>query len=131
MKILILAGLLFALLFQGGPCATVAVTLGLASLQQGQTQSIQSVVTNCGDRKIKLGLTVSVTDAVGGYTEIRNTIQNYDPGQVVTFGDSYIVPATAPLGTYRVIAIVHNNSPQGGGAELARDTKEFQVTAAD
>lgn len=130
MKILILAGLLFALLFQGGPCATVAVTLGSASLQQGQTQSIESVVVNCTS-KTKLGLTVSVTDAIGNIAIIRNTIQNYNPGQSVTFNDSYPVAAGAPLGTYRVIAIVHNNSPQGGGSELARDTKEFQVTAAD
>lgn len=129
MKTLVLIGLLFALVFQGGPpCATVVATLGSASLQRGQTQTIQSVVTNCGTNKTKLGLTVSVTDAVGGFTLVRNTIQNYNAGQSVTFNDTYVVGANAPLGTYRVIAIVHDNSPQGGSAEIARDTVEFQVT---
>lgn len=112
-------------------CATLAVTLGFSTLQQGQTQTIQSVVVNCDSRKMKLGLTVSVTDSLGNFTLLRNTIQNYNGGQSVTFNDSYQIPADAPIGTYRIVALVHDNSPQGGGAEIARATQEFQVTAAE
>jgi hypothetical protein len=131
MKILITLLLTLTMLFQPPPCATVDLTLGSASLQQGQTQSIQSIVTNCGTTKIKLGIVVTVTDAVGNFVIIRNTIQNYNPGQSVTFDNSYVVGASAPLGTYRVISIVFDNSPQGNSTELARDTVEFQVTAAE
>lgn len=127
MKILATIALLSALIFQT-PCAQVQLTLGSATVQQGGTQSITTQVTNCDTKKMKLGLTISVTDAVGGFTLVRNTIQNYDPNQLVTFNDSYAVPANAPTGTYRVIAIVHDNSPQGGGAEITRAVQEFQVT---
>lgn len=128
MKWLMLISLLLVGLVQSPPCATVDVTLGQDPIATGQTQEIDTVVTNCGDKKIKLGVTVTITDAVGTTTLLRNTIQNYNPGQSVAFEDLYPIPATGPTGTWRVIAIVHDNSPQGGSAELARDPVEFQVT---
>ncbi len=109
-------------------CATVQLTLSNATLNPGQAQQITTQVMNCDTKKARLGLTVTVTDAVGNTDIIRNTIQNYAAGQTATFNDTYTVLASAPTGTYRVIAIVFDNS-QGGSTEIARATQEFQVVA--
>jgi hypothetical protein len=83
-------------------------------------------VTNCGDKRIRLGVTVTVTDAVGHISLIRNTIQQYSPGQTSTFSDTYPVAADASLGTNRVMTLVFDNS-QGGSTELARAEQTFEV----
>lgn len=125
MKILAAIALLSSLLFQQ-PCALVDLTLGQASVQRGASQSISTQVTNCGTKKTMLRLTVTVTDAVGTISVIRNTSQNYNAGQVVVFPDSYAVAANAPLGTYRVMSIVFHTAG-GSTTEIARDEQTFEV----
>lgn len=128
MKSLILLGLLLSVVLPP-PCATVDVTLGQDPVQQGQTQTVESAVTNCDNKKARFGVTVTVTDAVGSTVFLRNDQVNFDAGQTIVFQDTYMVGASAPLGTYRVITIVFHNPPGSQQAvELARDTVEFQVT---
>lgn len=125
MKVLAAIALLSSLIFQQ-PCAQVDLTLGQASVQQGNSQSISTEVTNCGTKKTTLRLTVTVTDAIGNISMIRNTAQQYNPGQVVTFSDSYAVAANAPLGTYRVMSIVFHTAG-GSTTEIAREEQTFEV----
>ena len=125
MKVLATVMLLGAFLFQS-PCATVTLALGSATVSQGGTQTIQSTVTNCGTKKIRLGVTVTVTDAVGHISLIRNTIQQYNPSEVVVFNDIYAVPSDSPLGNNRVMTLVFDNS-QGGSTEIARAEQTFDV----
>lgn len=125
MKVLATIALLSSLIFQQ-PCAQVNLTLGQASAQQGSSQSIVSQVTNCGSKKTGLRLTVTVTDAVGNISVIRNSAEQYNAGQTMTFSDSYAVAANAPLGTYRVMSIVFVTA-QGSTTEIARDEETFTV----
>lgn len=126
MKILATIALLSSLLFP--QCVPVDLTLGSASLQRGQTQTIQSVVTNCASTKEKLRVTVTVTDATGVTDLIRNTQHIINGGASITLNDTFAVPGDAPIGTWRVITIVFLVAG-GSTTEIARDTQEFQVTS--
>lgn len=128
MKTLILIGLLLAFAFHASPCATVDITLGQDPIARGQTQSIQSLVTNCDTAKAKFRVTVTGTDAVGNTVILRNSQHLVDASQSFTLNDSYPIASNGPLGTYRVITIV--NLVEGNNVtELARDVVEFQVTS--
>lgn len=120
-------GLMLAMLIQQ-PCATAVITLGQSQLQQGQTQSIQTQVTNCASGKMKYRVTVTVTDAIGSTVILRNDAHSFNANQSITLPDSYTVAANAPLGTYRVISIVFHTA-NGQTVEVARDVKEFQVVS--
>ena len=123
----LLISLLIALPVSLIPCATVQVSLQDTQLALGQTQAITTQVENCGDRKARLGVTLTVTDAVGHVSLIRNTIQNYDSGEALQFTNSYPIAADASPGTYRVMVIVFDDS-HGNVTELNRDEKTFEVS---
>lgn len=127
MKTLILLGLLLGMVlpFQQ-PCATITLTLDQAQVQHGGTQSITSDVTNCGEKKTKLGVTVTVTDSVGHISLIRNSFHNLNPSQSIILPDSYPVAIDAPLGTYRVMTLVFV-TVNGNTTEIARDEQTFEV----
>lgn len=127
MKTLLLIGLLLAsLLITTPPCATAVLTLGSATVSQGGTQSIQSVITNCGADKEKFRVTVTVTDAIGTITLLRNSQHMVNASQSINLGDTYNVPANSPLGTNRVMTLVFHTA-NGQTTEIARDEETFEV----
>lgn len=126
MKLFATLALLTSLLFPTPPCATVVLALGQASVAQGGTQSITTDVTNCDTKKAKFAVTVTVTDAIGNITLLRNDIRNYNANETITHNDVYPVVANAPLGTYRVMSIVFLVAG-GSTTEIARDEETFEV----
>lgn len=125
MKLLATLALITSLLFQP-PCAEVSITLTHPTLSLGATQTIDTQLTNCGDKKTKYQLTVTVTDAIGNITLLRNDSLILNPGQSLTVQNLYAVGGSAPTGTYRVMSIAFHTA-QGSTTEIARDEETFTV----